>query len=247
MAPQALASALSEELSDKPNQLVKVKSLEQEPKSASTAELQSPVLTSEEGYSERETSVTSASATKEPDSEKPELEKPQASEPEPSTDRRVSSESSRRDSSVGIWGPWRQNPVTSTSESTRDSETTSGYQRATRGARSMKVLKPSSSKSTSSIVVPNRPVTATRTGTTYEPAPSRPATEMRRKSQVENALLKWESKRISSEEVKRPGVGTGLTGVMGNLGTVPRSENPVGGASAFSWMATASKKATTAE
>lgn len=49
--------------------------------------------------------------------------------------------------------------------------------------------------------------------------------EFRRKSQAENIPLKWEAKRVPS---------------------VPRSENPVGGASAFAWMNPVGKKAGTA-
>lgn len=148
----------------------------------------------------------------------------------------VSPESNRRDSSVGIWGSWRQGSANGT-ESGRETETISGYQRAARGGRSMKVLKPSS-KSISSIAVPSRSISSARTGIAYDPTPPRPAVEMRRKSQVENQPLKWESKRISSEEQKPQ--RTVVT-------TIPRSENPVGGASAFSWMKPANKKATTAE
>ncbi|CAG8980209.1 hypothetical protein HYALB_00012831 [Hymenoscyphus albidus] len=149
-------------------------------------------------------------------------------------------ESNRRDSSVGIWGSWRHGTVNG-GETGREAESTSGYQRAARGGRSMKVLKPSS-KSVSSIAVPSsRSVSsAARPGAAYDTPPApRSAVEMRRKSQVENPPLKWESKRTSSEEHKPGGVGRTV------VASIPRNENPVGGASAFSWMKAASKKATT--
>ena len=107
----------------------------------------------------------------------------------------------------------------------------------------MKVLKPSKSISTATATsAPSRSSTAARTGATYEPAPpSRPSGESRRKSQVsggaENAPLRWESKRVSSEEQQK---------VPRTIATLPRSSNPIGGASAFAWMNPSKPKATTA-
>ncbi|KAG9237009.1 hypothetical protein BJ875DRAFT_454945, partial [Amylocarpus encephaloides] len=227
--PQALATALS----DRVEQVAKATPAEQDPRSATTAEAQSlftPAV-SETGTLDRVPSVKAPSV-----SNNTEPNKPVTTDVDTPTDTRTSAESNRRDSSVGIWGPWRQTSTTSV-ESNRDAEITSGYQRAARNGRSMKVLKPSS-KSVPSIAALTRPISTTRTGSTYEPAPSRPAAEMRRKSQVESVPLKWESKRILSEEqkIQKP-----------VLATMPRSENPIGGASAFSWMTPGSKKATTAE
>jgi hypothetical protein len=144
------------------------------------------------------------------------------------SDAASASDSTRRESVGGIWGSWRQGTSTG-SETGRDSESSSGYQRPTRGGRNMKVLKPS--KSISSTTAPLRSSSAARTGAAYEPSPSRSSGEIRRKSQAggnENVPLRWEPKRMNSgsEEPKAPKTIT----------TVPRSSNPVGGASAFAWM-----------
>lgn len=142
------------------------------------------------------------------------------------------SDSARREN--GVWGSWRQGGAAAAAGET---ETSSGYQRATRGGRGMKVLKASKPVSSTSIA-PSRPVSATRTGTSYEPAPARTSGEFKRKSHgVEN--LRWESgKKTSGEEPK--GVKT--------LTTMPRSSNPVGNlgqASAFAWMSTSKAKTST--
>lgn len=134
----------------------------------------------------------------------------------------------RRESSGGIWGSWRQGASTNSNE---NSDSTSGYQRASRGGgRNMKVLKPSKSTTTTTTSAPTRSTSSslTRTVPSYEPAPSRPSSELRRKSQIgmENTSLKWESKKAAVEEQKAPRT----------IASVPRSSNPIGGASAFAWM-----------
>lgn len=136
----------------------------------------------------------------------------------------TASDSTRRESSGGIWGSWRNG---GTSINGSENESTSGYQRAIRGGRGMKVLKPSKSISTPSNI-PARPPPATRAGTAYEAPPSRPSGEIRRKSQtpgVENVPLRWESRREEPKVAPKP-----------IISTIPRSSNPVGGASAFAWM-----------
>ncbi|KAL2064174.1 hypothetical protein VTL71DRAFT_4668 [Oculimacula yallundae] len=138
----------------------------------------------------------------------------------------TTSESSRRESSGGIWGSWRQSGSINGSET----ESVSGYQRATRGGRSMKVLKPSTKSATTPVAVPLRSTSSARSNSTYEPPPPpRASGELRRKSQAsgtENVPLRWETKRTSSEEQK----------ATRSIATVPRSSNPIGGASAFAWM-----------
>jgi hypothetical protein len=217
VAPQALASALSAKI----DEAVKVVP-EQDPRLESTIDSQSSlpqVSTADTTGLNGVSNDKSTTSTAAPDPEK----QPHSAEPEPlQIDAKISSDSNHRDSPVGIWGSWRQNPVTT---ETPSADSIGGYQRAARSSRSMKVLKPSSSKSISSIAAPIRPPSAIRPAAVYEPPTS---SETRRKSQVDNTPLKWESKRVSSEEVKRPPVV---------LNTIPRSENPVGGASAFSWMA----------
>ena len=140
------------------------------------------------------------------------------------------SDRTRRESVGGIWGSWRQS-TSNGSENGRDSESSSGYQRPTRGGRNMKVLKPSKSISVTSSA-PARSSSSTHTGAAYEPAPSRSSGERRRKSQAgdtENVPLRWEPKRMGSgsEEPKA---------AAKSVSTIPRSSNPVGGASAFVWM-----------
>ncbi|KAM3065242.1 hypothetical protein ACMFMG_004370 [Clarireedia jacksonii] len=143
-------------------------------------------------------------------------------------------------SSMGTWGSWRQGSTPISSENNGDSP--SGYQRAVRSGRSMKVLKPSKSITSTSAVTPGRSTSGAKTGAAYEPAPLRSTAELpRRKSQVngmENQQpLRWEPKRVSSEEQKS----------TRTIAAIPRSSNPVGGASAFAWMNPNKPKATTAD
>lgn len=141
-------------------------------------------------------------------------------------------DSTRRESSGGIWGSWRQGTASNASD---NSDSASGYQRATKVGRNMKVLKPS--KSISATSVPSRASSA-RVGPTYEPAPSRPSGETRRKSQAGGTdnIPRWEAKRTASDGQKGPRTIT----------TASRSSNPVGGASAFAWMNTSKQKASAA-
>jgi hypothetical protein len=151
------------------------------------------------------------------------------------SDAIVSLDSTRRESTGGIWGSWRHGSTSvNGSDNGREAESTSGYQRATRGGRSMKVLKPS--KSISSATAPSRSSSGARTGAAYEPAPLHSSGESRRKSQVggvENAPLRWESKKTNPEDQKGPRV----------IANLPRTSNPVGGASAFAWMNPSKPKA----
>ncbi|KIN07425.1 hypothetical protein OIDMADRAFT_186023 [Oidiodendron maius Zn] len=140
-------------------------------------------------------------------------------------------EVSHQESSGGIWGSWR-----SAAGGSENGETTSGYQRPTRGAsgRNMKVLKPS--KSNSSVTATSRSSSSARTGASYEPAPPRTSGEARRKSQAggnENISMRWDTKRVSSEDHKAPKVAA----------TLSKTSNPVGGASAFAWMNSSKAKA----
>jgi hypothetical protein len=153
-----------------------------------------------------------------------------------SPEENSSADPARRESSGGIWGSWRQGTASNASD---NGDSISGYQRAARGGRNMKVLKSSKSITAS---VPSRSSSSARVGTAYEPAPSRPSGELRRKSQVggtENVPLRWESKKTTGDEQKVPKA----------IATVPRSSNPIGGASAFAWMNTGKSKvsATTTE
>ncbi|KAK1250067.1 hypothetical protein MKX08_010070 [Trichoderma sp. CBMAI-0020] len=149
------------------------------------------------------------------------------------------SEASRREPSGGIWGSWRNPNGNGTDQ--RETGPLSGYQPAPRG-RAMKILKAPKSSSSSA-----------RTGASYEPPiPSR--SELgRRKSQVSmsgestttvaaNGGNKWETKKpaTTSEgkggEAAKPNSASGGRAASGSV-SLPRSaNNPVGVASAFSWM-----------
>jgi len=162
-----------------------------------------------------------------------------------------SQDGSRRDASA-IWGSWRQGGSSAAGDGGRgDNSPLSGYQPAGR-PRTMKVLgaKPKPS-----------PTTSARTGASYEPAPApqRSSGELRRKSQggSENGAaghsIRWESKR--SLNSSNPGGGganrenkaQGLAmHDLRNVTPMPRTTNPVGGASAFAWMNPAKAKTPTA-
>lgn len=157
------------------------------------------------------------------------------------------SETSRRGTSSGIWGSWR-NPSGS-GASQRETEPLSGYQPAPRG-RNMKVLKAQKSASSSA-----------RTGASYEPPLPSKSELGRRKSQVsmngEGSAagngIRWDLKGQAapgegkgdsaksgsgSGSGSGPGSGSGSS-VRAASGSVslPRSaNNPVGAASAFPWM-----------
>lgn len=146
-----------------------------------------------------------------------------------------SGDSMRRPSGAsGIWNSWRQGSATNGNEQ-KENAPLSGYQPAARTGRNMKILKPTRSNTSSSA----------RTGSAYEPPPPPKASsgEVRRKSQggAENGsggnTIRWESKRavsISSESKSAP---TPAAREGRSTPSTPRtSTNPVGGASAFSWM-----------
>ncbi|KAL2754632.1 hypothetical protein ACRALDRAFT_2043571 [Sodiomyces alcalophilus JCM 7366] len=172
-------------------------------------------------------------------------------------------------SGMGIWGSWRHGtPGVGAESGQRDGAPLSGYQPAGRGGRSMRVLKPLKASSSSS---------SARTGTSYEPAPApRSSGEYRRKSQTAIAAtgvgsggggggsdsgssngIRWESSKRamgtgavhSSRDARSTTSTTSAGSGSGPLTPLTRSANPIGGASAFSWMNPAgkSKPAATAE
>ncbi|KAI1368409.1 hypothetical protein F5Y08DRAFT_264125 [Xylaria arbuscula] len=151
----------------------------------------------------------------------------------------ASSDSIRRASGPGsIWNSWRHGTVTNGGDQ-KESAPLSGYQPAGRG-RNMKVLKPMKSASSS---------TSTRTGAAYEPASlPRSSGELRRKSQTaaegsSSSAIRWESKRTSISGTESKAMPTNRE--TRSVSNTPRtSTNPVGGASAFSWMTPASKPKT---
>lgn len=180
---------------------------------------------------------------------------------EPSGKENVSgSEGGRRESATGIWASWRQSGSVNGGEG-RENGPLSGYQPAGRGTRNMKVLKPIKSGSS----------TSARTGASYEPAPPpRSSGEYRRKSHAAGSTsgengsvsgtgstasssVRWEARRsLSNSTVGAAGSSSAsggdktqpLTRDVRNAAPPPRSANPVGGASAFSWMTPTSKPKT---
>ncbi|KAG6208856.1 hypothetical protein E4U35_007991 [Claviceps purpurea] len=165
------------------------------------------------------------------------------------------SDSSQRESSTstGIWGSWRQGSTGPTPDGTsKEAGNLSGYQPAGRSNRNMKVLKPlKSSWSTSNSPSTSNPNSARAGTTSYEPWQPQPAKSSssntvngRSKSQASpngdgggsgpSPVNRWDAKRAVSS-------GTELKGQVSKRedqkgGTLPRSSNPVGVASAFSWM-----------
>ncbi|KAI0180017.1 hypothetical protein GGR52DRAFT_223945 [Hypoxylon sp. FL1284] len=152
----------------------------------------------------------------------------------------TSSDHLRRTSGAGsIWSSWRQGS-TSNGEEYRENAPLSGYQPAGRGSRNMKVLKPMKSAASSSA----------RTGAAYEPAPlPRSNGETRRKLSQAGAdgaigsTIRWESKRTSGggTETKMAPATRETRSVSGTPRT---SSNPIGSASAFSWMSSSTKPRT---
>lgn len=152
-------------------------------------------------------------------------------------DSSVTSDASRRQSSNGIWGSWRLGGSNNADGSGRENGPLSGYQPAARGGRSMKVLKPQKAVSS-----------CTRTGTSYEPptpSSSKFGGEGRRKSlagatgdQGFSGANRWDvgkQRTVSAgTEAKYSPQNPGRD--IGKEQTLPTRTNPVGGASAFSWM-----------
>ncbi|XWW96963.1 hypothetical protein V2A60_004943 [Cordyceps javanica] len=135
------------------------------------------------------------------------------------------SESSRRESSAGIWGSWRHGP---SGGHEKDAAPISGYQPApTRGSRGMKALKPGKSSSSA------------KTGAAYEaPLPSR--SDGRRKSQasVGGEITNGSNKRDAKRSVSATSEARSHASTRDKSVAPPgsRGANPVGVASAFSWM-----------
>ncbi|KAJ4145340.1 hypothetical protein LMH87_004194 [Akanthomyces muscarius] len=135
------------------------------------------------------------------------------------------SESSRRESSAGIWGSWRHGP---SGGHEKDAAPISGYQPApSRSSRGMKALKP------------GKPSSSAKTGAAYEaPLPSR--ADGRRKSQVSvggesvNGNNKKDAKRSVSATSEARSHTSARDKSAAPSGT--HGANPVGVASAFSWM-----------
>ncbi|KAL4726187.1 hypothetical protein ACLX1H_006864 [Fusarium chlamydosporum] len=173
----------------------------------------------------------------------------EVSSPKDGTTEQVASEANRRELPSGIWGSWRHGPGNGADGSQRDGSL-SGYQPAGRG-RNMKVLKPQKS--------------ASRASSSYDPpASAKGSMDTRRKSQAsvgENGITpanRWEAKRVmsvggaehkaqsQSQSSLPPANREGRNSNGNSNNALPRSVNPVGVASAFSWMTPTSKPKTAA-
>jgi hypothetical protein len=119
-----------------------------------------------------------------------------------------------RTESGGVWGPsgaWRRESTSGTRADSMLNTSSSGYQRAGRG-RGMKVLRPSrvNTSRTSSVQQP----------VGFDAAPSRFGDS----SKPNNEDQRPDTDRRTFSDAKAP------------LSAKPRTSNPIGGASAFSWM-----------
>lgn len=187
-----------------------------------------------------------------------------------SSDTNHNTRRSTTESTPGIWGSWRQGAAAVNGSggdgaaAQRGENGLSGYQPA--GRSRMKVLKPSKSAAGGG----NTTSSSTRTGQSYEPPPqtsSRSSGEHRRKSAAAAAAsgatsatentsmtssthtVRWEKRSISGSisSFKDGKLGGAVNSESrSSSATLPRSANPVGGASAFSWMTPAPKPKTPA-
>ncbi|KAJ0107636.1 hypothetical protein J7T55_007827 [Diaporthe amygdali] len=212
--------------------------------------------TNQPAYSSKNTATSVPS-----DSGSERQQKETVSGPEESTGKEVATNSDaggRRDSTAGIWGSWRQGGSVGGGDAAQRENGLSGYQPAGRGGRSMKILKPQKSVSISS--------SAARNGIGLDaPASSRSSGEFsRRKSQgaasstleqngssspAPAPTVRWDNVRrsvsaatpsaLSSNSGGAPPTPTSTsTSTTDNKPKPPATRaNPIGGASAFSWMA----------
>ncbi|RFU79977.1 ubiquitin carboxyl-terminal hydrolase 19 [Trichoderma arundinaceum] len=155
-------------------------------------------------------------------------------------DESSASETSRRETSSGIWGSWRNSSGNGADQ--RETGPLSGYQPAPRG-RNMKVLKAQKSGSSSA-----------RTGASYEPPLPSKSELGRRKSQVSisgestttSGGIRWDIKKpaapgeIKGEAAKSSSSSSGRA-ASGSVSLPKSANNPVGVASAFSWMTPTTK------
>ncbi|KAK3357440.1 hypothetical protein B0T25DRAFT_452278 [Lasiosphaeria hispida] len=226
-----------------------------EPKSGenSSQGLLSP--TSQPGQAAKTTAATSVTSESGGEGEKHAAESPPHEVSSSKEGRSRSTDGGRREPSSAIKAPWRQTAIGGDGGSRDSTPPLSGYQPAPR-TRSMKVLRPTKASSSPSA----------RIGAAYEPAPaSRSSGEQRRKGQAESSNNSssngstWgtvkRSTSVSTVNSLNPpgGIGDGRLQPPASAGTheasgkssVPRSaNNPLGSASAFSWIG--SKKPPTA-
>ena len=167
-----------------------------------------------------------------------------------------STESSRRDTASGIWGSWRQGTANGNEAGQRESGPLSGYQPAGTRGRNMKVLKPLKSSSSARTGASYEPPPSRNGGETRrksQGAVGGATGETSTSSSSGGGTLRWDTKRTASVAslaslgearspvTQQPPTGTGQTPTLPSREargsqSLPRSANPIGGASAFSWM-----------
>ncbi|KAG5941262.1 hypothetical protein E4U53_007449 [Claviceps sorghi] len=156
----------------------------------------------------------------------------------------MTADGSRRESSTctgGIWGSWRHSSTGPAPDGTpREAGNLSGYQPAGRSSRTMKVLKPVKSNSNSSTAKAG----AAASYEPWQPVSAKPSNNGRRKSQAslngDGGINRWDMKRSASSGAELKAQTPRREELKG--GAPPRSTNPVGVASAFSWMTPATTK-----
>ncbi|KAH8176227.1 ubiquitin carboxyl-terminal hydrolase 19 [Sarocladium implicatum] len=195
-----------------------------------------------ESQQEPSPAVAQARLTRRSDASETDSDKASAGAGERDQGTKQDSESSgsrAREPSTGIWSSWRHGSGSGQDGASKENGLLSGYQPPSRGGgRNMKVLKPQKASSS-----------ATKASAAYEPplAP-RTSSEGRRKSLASSAgdsaatpASRWDAKRTVSQ-----GGFDGKTSSSGkenrNGPALTRSVNPVGVASAFSWMTPPSGK-----
>ncbi|POS75798.1 hypothetical protein DHEL01_v205814 [Diaporthe helianthi] len=168
----------------------------------------------------------------------------------------------RRDSTAGIWGSWRQGGSASGGETAQRENGLSGYQPAGRGGRNMKILKPQKSVSISMSAIRNgtgfdQPAGSRLSGEfsrrKSHGAASSSAFDQNGSSSTPPPV-RWDNVR-RSVSAATPSSTTVASNNSGGAPPTPTStststttadnkpkapatrSNPVGGASAFSWMA----------
>lgn len=225
---------------------------------AETPEVQSPFspLTTQSGY---QTKSLGTSLHSDSGSERQHKEIGPSTTDNGGKENMGQADGKRRDSVGGIWGSWRQGTAPGSDSGQRENGL-SGYQPAgSRAGRSMKILKPQKSVSLSTSArtgtAYDSPSPAPAPVPALAPAPPRSSGELplRRKSQgaapaleptnggsaAPPATVRWENVRRSvssatSGSTAPPSVTTPTTETKPKA--VATRSNPIGGASAFSWM-----------
>jgi hypothetical protein len=146
-----------------------------------------------------------------------------SSEPDHPLDNEGRPEPPARQDSGGIWGNWRRDSNAKT-DSASQSSTASGY-KSTRSSRSMKVLRPSKTPTSAS----------SRSFSAAHPISGSDSTPLARRS---SEIMGTNGQDMTQHTPAK---------VVSGSASKPTSANPVGGASAFGWLANAGqqKRATT--